>query len=44
MSAQPPLSWRPSATHAALRRRAALIARLRNFFAAAACWKWRRRS
>ena len=35
MSARPPLSWRPSATHAALRRRAALIARLRNFFAAA---------
>ena len=34
MSAQPPLSWRPSATHAALRRRAALVARLRNFFAA----------
>jgi lysyl-tRNA synthetase class 2 len=36
MSAQSPLSWRPSATHAALRRRAALVARLRNFFASRA--------
>ena len=33
MSARSPLSWRPNATHAALRRRAALLARLRHFFA-----------
>jgi lysyl-tRNA synthetase class 2 len=33
MSVGSPLSWRPSAAHSALRRRAALAARLRNFFA-----------
>jgi lysyl-tRNA synthetase class 2 len=36
MSAGSPPSWHPSARHAALRRRAVLIARLRNFFASRA--------
>lgn len=36
MSARSPLSWRPNATHATLRRRATLVARLRNFFASRA--------
>jgi lysyl-tRNA synthetase class 2 len=34
MSVESPDSWRPGATHAALRRRAALFARVRDFFAA----------
>ncbi len=33
MSEQSPGSWRPAATHAALRRRAALLGRMRAFFA-----------
>jgi lysyl-tRNA synthetase class 2 len=36
VSARSPLSWRPNATHATLRRRATLVARLRNFFASRA--------
>jgi elongation factor P--(R)-beta-lysine ligase len=34
MSTESAGSWRPGATHAALRQRAALVARMRNFFAA----------